>query len=573
MGVRLRVGSAVGLRQRRRNGNAASRVDSLAQVSEASGRRGETTLLPRRGRARAGGSNGPAHRISPSYNLPSAIAFGSNSTTFNYNASHQRWKQDANYAGVHEVTYYIGGIMEKTTKGTGATEYRHLIPAGSGSAILTRRSDLTTNTYYTTSDHLGSGDLVLSSTATVLAHESFTPFGARRGANWQGIPTTADYTVFSNTSRRGFTGHEMLDSVSLIHMNGRVYDPTVGRFLSADPIIQTFARSQAINPFSYVMNMPLSLVDPSGYSWLSKLFSGIGHFLKQYGATILSVAFTLMGMPFIGMLLSSAFSAAVNGGNFLQNFAIGLAIGAVTGAIGGYAAGGIAKGLGINAGSIWGQVFRGALAGAVAGGLGAAAFGGNVWAGMVGGAVTGAVVGGIVGKYRAGLLAKAEHSGLVSYDDGAQQQAMRELSQSPEGQQFLIEALGHNVKVSITWAGTPTADSHYYSDSNSMEITLPKDMTAFRAAPNSDPSATLASVLAHETGHYYTGSSSVTTQATDENGEITGYTFSRNIALYRATEVGASGWENGFRLWSGMAPRATYGDFPVPRSTCLICIP
>jgi len=133
-----------------------------------------------------------------------------------------------------------------------------------------------------TSDHLGSGDLILDSAANILARESFTPFGARRGSNWQGNATGGDYTTFQNTTRRGFTGHEMLDSVSLVHMNGRVYDPYVGRFLSPDPIIQTLALSQALNPFSYVMNNPLSLIDPSGYSWLSKLFRSVKRFFKSF---------------------------------------------------------------------------------------------------------------------------------------------------------------------------------------------------------------------------------------------------------------------------------------------------
>jgi hypothetical protein len=118
--------------------------------------------------------------------------------------------------------------MEKTTRGTGPTEYRHLIPAGSGSVVYTRRSNSTTDTYYMTSDHLGSGDLVMNAAATVLAKESFTPFGARRGSNWTGIPTTGDYSTFASTSRRGFTGHEMLDSVSLIHMTktaGAAFEP------------------------------------------------------------------------------------------------------------------------------------------------------------------------------------------------------------------------------------------------------------------------------------------------------------------------------------------------------------
>ena len=323
---------------------------------------------------------------------------GGNSTAFSYNSSHQRWKQDANYAGVHEVTYYIGGVMEKTTKGTGATEYRHLIPAGSGSAILTRRSDLTNSTYYMTSDHLGSGDLVLDSSANILAKESFTPFGARRGSNWQGIPTTADYTVFSNTSRRGFTGHEMLDSVGLVHMNGRVYDPTIGRFLSADPIIQTLALSQAINAFSYVMNMPLTLTDPSGMSWLSKLFGGIGSFLKKYGSTIIQVVFTVVGMPFIGALLGSLFNAAVNGGTiggFLTGLAISAAAGAIAGPIGGKLGGLISKG----ASEFVAKVIAGAVTGAIAGGISSAASGGSFWSGAAVGAITGGLTAGLQAKY------------------------------------------------------------------------------------------------------------------------------------------------------------------------------
>jgi RHS repeat-associated protein len=64
---------------------------------------------------------------------------------------------------------------------------------------------------------------------------------------------------------RGFTGHQHVDDVRLIHMNGRVYDYQLGRFLSVDPIIQFPANSQSLNPYSYIMNNPLSGRDPSGY--------------------------------------------------------------------------------------------------------------------------------------------------------------------------------------------------------------------------------------------------------------------------------------------------------------------
>ncbi|HNV08732.1 MAG TPA: RHS repeat-associated core domain-containing protein [Dokdonella sp.] len=74
---------------------------------------------------------------------------------------------------------------------------------------------------------------------------------------------------------RGFTGHQHVDDVRLIHMNGRVYDYQLGRFLSVDPIIQFPANSQSLNPYSYIMNNPLSGRDPSGYAVSSD--DEIGH--------------------------------------------------------------------------------------------------------------------------------------------------------------------------------------------------------------------------------------------------------------------------------------------------------
>ncbi|MCC7464583.1 MAG: RHS repeat-associated core domain-containing protein [Gammaproteobacteria bacterium] len=150
--------------------------------------------------------------------------------------------------------------MQKLERPGGVTEYRHLIPAGSGTVIYMRKPDASNATTYLTSDHLGSGDLILDSAGAVLARMSFTAFGARRGSNWSGSPSGADYTTFGNKTRRGFTGHEMLDALGLVNMNGRVYDPLIGRFLSADPIIQTLSLSQALNPYSYVMNRPLTCV-------------------------------------------------------------------------------------------------------------------------------------------------------------------------------------------------------------------------------------------------------------------------------------------------------------------------
>jgi hypothetical protein len=53
--------------------------------------------------------------------------------------------------------------------------------------------------------------------------------------------------------------------MGLNHMNGRVQDATTGRFLSPDPVIQDSSSSQDYNRYTYVMNNPLTYIDPSGF--------------------------------------------------------------------------------------------------------------------------------------------------------------------------------------------------------------------------------------------------------------------------------------------------------------------
>jgi RHS repeat-associated protein len=357
-----------------------------------------------------------------SYNQPNRINAGAYYSEFSYNANHQRWKQVATDASGTTTTRYIGGILEKLDRPGGVTEYRHMIPAGSGSVIYMRKPDGSNATTYLTTDHLGSGDLILDSSGNVLAKMSFTPFGARRGSNWQGAPSSTDYTTFSNKTNRGFTGHEMLDAIGLVNMNGRVYDPLIGRFLSADPIIQTINLSQALNPYSYVMNMPLTLIDPSGYSWLSKLFSNIGKFFKKWGAMIIGVIMTVMGQAWYwAALLSSTFNAAVNGGTF-GSFITGLVVGAIAGAIAAPIGDAISGALRIGGQGLLASVGRGAITGAFAGGIASSISGRSFWAGFAGGALAGAMAGGLTWGAQNYLGGKRTVSDDGSADDDSYMQ-------------------------------------------------------------------------------------------------------------------------------------------------------
>ena len=330
--------------------------------------------------SRAGGAI-----TSYSYNLPNTINYNGSSSQFNYDSNHQRWKQIANYAGTTETTHYVGGLLEVVTNGSSPTEYRHQIPAGSSTAVYTRRTDGSTGTYYATTDHLGSSDVVMDSFANVLVRESFTPFGARRGSNWQGLPSTADTTAITSTTRQGFTGHEMIDAVGLVHMNGRVYDPTLGRFLSADSVIQSLGASQSINPYSYTWNDPLKYTDPSGHSLLGEIIGlivaiiviiyapeiGLPSLTGAYGGVTAAVAGFAGGF----------FGALVSTGSLSAAFTAGL-ISGIT-ALAFYGAGFV----GNSSGTAW-QISGNVLAHAAVGCASAEASGGNCGKGALSAAIS-----------------------------------------------------------------------------------------------------------------------------------------------------------------------------------------
>jgi len=133
--------------------------------------------------------------------------------------------------------------------------------------------------HYLNGDRLGSIDTITNAQGDVVERHGYDAFGKPRAGNWlfdstAGGELNARLGLYSTVTHRGFTGHEHLDSVGLIHMNGRAYDPELGRFLSVDPFIQFPDNSQSLNPYTYVMNNPLSGTDPTGY--VSERFLGRG---------------------------------------------------------------------------------------------------------------------------------------------------------------------------------------------------------------------------------------------------------------------------------------------------------
>jgi RHS repeat-associated protein len=167
------------------------------------------------------------------------------------------------------------------------------------------------STRYFHQDHLGSIAVITDEAGVVVERLAYDPWGKRRNANGNTDPT--DSLVGLSTDR-GYTEHEHLDEVGVIHMNGRVFDPLIGRFMSVDPFIQAPFELQSHNRYAYVMNNPLAFTDPSGYTCsfgiggsLSDCVSDAGSSISRvwqrdiYGSEIGQIALTASAAYFGGV--------------------------------------------------------------------------------------------------------------------------------------------------------------------------------------------------------------------------------------------------------------------------------
>ena len=206
-----------------------------------------------------------------SFNMAASIVQGSTSDCLTYDSEHSRIMQVQTTATCASpgssalTTIYLndpasGGMSEKFTSGA-TTTWRDYIAADNGLVAERFNTGGTVSVDYIVTDHLGSTSTVTSSSGTVLERNSFDPWGRQRNPN--GTDASSCNAITSQITR-GFTGQEPINAVCAINFNARLYDPTIGRFMSADSVIPNPFNGQSFNRFSYVNNGPLSMVDPSG---------------------------------------------------------------------------------------------------------------------------------------------------------------------------------------------------------------------------------------------------------------------------------------------------------------------
>ena len=261
----------------------------------------------------------------------STISEGDHTLQFLYGHDKQRTKTtfyDQN--GLAMDKYFIGlyEIEVEYTEDGIITRHINYITAGDGMTAIVleeeQGEETETNTYFTYKDHLGSIVALTDFDGDVIYEQAFDSWGRYRNPDDWSFNDVDE----SPTWLRGYTGHSLsrcifsrfsyeienrskiaigkhLPHFDLINMNGRIYDPLLGRMLSPDRYVQDPLFSQSYNRYSYVWNNPLRYTDPSGDI----------------------VAFTDFGYTFWKYISPIAFKVNFNAGSGGASFGIDASIG------------------------------------------------------------------------------------------------------------------------------------------------------------------------------------------------------------------------------------------------------
>lgn len=250
-----------------------------------------------------------------SFNLPDSGnglqgPSGSPKYTWHYDENRARIRETRVNAQGTRTTWSLhpdsmGGLAFEREEGLGTAQNRHYISAGGGTvAVLVTEGALpvvangavpaaaanvaVAKLEYWHKDHLGSLIATTNAVGAVTARYSYDPFGKRRSVNGTYDPfgnIVVDWGASASASAsgtdRGYTGHEHLDDVGVIHMNGRIFDPMLARFMQADPLIQSPENLQNYDRYAYCFNAPTTCTDPSGYKSLRQHFRAIDTYIRR----------------------------------------------------------------------------------------------------------------------------------------------------------------------------------------------------------------------------------------------------------------------------------------------------
>ena len=254
-----------------------------------------------------------------SFNKVTHLSSGDNTLDLLYGTDLSRVRATTVQNGVTAERYYVGRYYELEVRGDTLRPTCYIYGSEGVVALIENTNNYGGPALYLHKDHLGSVIAYSNQNGQLAQELSYDAWGRRRSADtWRYFDALTDAGALHP---RGFTGHEHVDLMELVNMDGRMYDPVLGRFLSPDPFVQAPDFSQGLNRYAYCMNNPLSLTDPTGYSWLSKNWKSLVTAVVGIATAAILQNFTALHFIINGIIAGAATSfvnSVVNGANVLQ---------------------------------------------------------------------------------------------------------------------------------------------------------------------------------------------------------------------------------------------------------------
>jgi RHS repeat-associated protein len=169
---------------------------------------------------------------------------GTVTTTLTYDGNGARAKKVAGGT----TTYYVSGDYE--IKNGVATKY---VFAGNMRVASVEGTNINNSKIFH-KDHLGSSTAITDNTGADTETTEYMPFGVQRSHSG------------ANASDYKYTDQELDSESGLYNYDARLYDPVIGRFISADSVVPDWYNPQSLSRYTYSFNNPLKYKDPDGHS-------------------------------------------------------------------------------------------------------------------------------------------------------------------------------------------------------------------------------------------------------------------------------------------------------------------
>ena len=275
-------------------------------------------------------------------NMRQRVTYGGNFATNGDGKFTKFYSEDGSFEVIKDNTTGL----EKHVLYIGGTPYESSI------VFIKSYSENTGSYKFLHKDYIGSILAISDAAGNKLEQRHYDAWGNFTHLQIANGPVITDKNTIDASSlllERGYTSHEHFAEVGIIHMNGRLYDPLLRRFLNADENIQDIYNTQNYNKYGYVMNNPLMYSDLNG-EWfglddlivagVSFVIGYVSHGITTgnwgWSAVKSGLQMALMGwISYNTAGIASAGSGAITGSsgtamwNFIANTAINTAVSSV----------------------------------------------------------------------------------------------------------------------------------------------------------------------------------------------------------------------------------------------------